>query len=99
MVEIFTLQEDLSTTQMATESFGMVDRRRSSHVMLKITVQFSQELGILHITLIGDAEFFNGLHERFSYKDAPIRAKMATRIRVVVHLCSACFDSQILAPH
>ena len=98
MIQVFTLEEDLGATQMLTEAFGMIDRRGTTDIMLKVTIQFSKELGILHVAFIRKAELLNGLHQGFSNKNAAIRPKMAARIRIVVHLGSACFDSQILVP-
>ena len=98
VIQILSLEQDLRSTQVTTQAFGMVDRGWATDIVLEVPIKFREELRVLHVPLIRQSELINGLHEGFSDEYTPVGPKVASLIRVVVSRGSACFDSQIPVP-
>ena len=83
VIEVLAFQVDLGTTQLTTQPLGMIDRRRSADVVLKIGIQLCLEGRILHVFFIRHPQFIERLHQRFGDEYPTIGSEMTFRIRQI----------------
>ena len=84
VIQVFTLEIDLSATLFVRHACGVVDRRWTPDKMRQFVLEFTYELGIMLIFGVGVAQFTDGVSECLGGKTPAIPAKMATGIGLIV---------------
>ena len=65
VVKILTFKVNLRPTNMVGQTFGVVKRRFTAHIVFKEVIQFRLETWIFLGFTIGFVQFNNGCHQRF----------------------------------
>jgi hypothetical protein len=84
VVEVFSLQVDLSAAEQARPALGVIDRIGPADVMLEVVFVLGAEGGIGLRRGVGLAQFGQRRHQGLGDEDASVRTEMAARIRQVI---------------
>jgi hypothetical protein len=81
VIEVFALEPDLSAASLLGQSLGVIDRARTSHIVLEFVCELGLELRIVAHAQILAFEFVQRMHERFSDEHAAVGPEVATAVR------------------
>ena len=88
MVQIFTLQVDLCTTQRLGQTLGIVQKRRTVGIFVQKRVQLRFELWVILVMVVSFLELNNGIHQRFRHVLPTVDTESSLRHNVSFHKSS-----------
>ena len=84
VVEVFALQVNLRTAQLAAGARGVVDGRRATYVVRQLVVEFGEKFGVVLVPGVGVAQLVDGKGQRLADEAAAVAAEMPARVGLLV---------------
>ena len=84
VVKVFAFEKNLCAALFAAHARRMVNGRGAAHKMGQFVFEFGQKFGVVLVAGVGLTQLLNGVGEGFTDEAAPVNAKMARGIGLLV---------------
>ena len=81
VVQILALEPDLRAAEPPAPALGVIERRRTTHVVGQIAVQLGPEFGIVAQAFVGLAQFLDGLHQGLGDETSTVGPEVPVLVR------------------